>query len=120
MKLLGRVALVALGPGYSTTRMAIAVINKGHEAWVMTPGDFAYDPDEKIKAGKLAKGEKDLGLAPFKLSELTGNKKMAGTVPCKFLQVFQVTKDNLKKLVVDSGFQSYEDVYKDIPNAPAK
>jgi ABC-type xylose transport system substrate-binding protein len=45
---------------------------------------------------------------------------MTGTVPCKFLQVFQVTKDNLKKLVVDSGFQSYEGVYKDIPNAPAK
>jgi D-xylose transport system substrate-binding protein len=71
-------------------------------------------------AGKLAKGEKDLGLAPFKLAELTGNKKMTGTVPCRFLQVFQVTKDNLKKLVVDSGFQSYEGVYKDIPNPPAK
>jgi D-xylose transport system substrate-binding protein len=71
-------------------------------------------------AGRLAKGEKDLGLAPFKLAELTGNKKMTGTVPCKFLQVFQVTKDNLKKLVVDSGFQSYEGVYKDIPNPPAR
>ncbi len=71
-------------------------------------------------AVKLAKGEKELGLAPYKLAELTGNKKMAGTVPCKFLQVFQVTKDNLKQLVVDSGFQSYEGVYKDIPNAPGK
>jgi D-xylose transport system substrate-binding protein len=70
-------------------------------------------------AVKLAKGEKDLGLAPYKLADLTGNKKMAGTVPCKFLQVFQVTKDNLKKLVVDSGFQSYQGVYKDIPNPPA-
>jgi D-xylose transport system substrate-binding protein len=69
---------------------------------------------------KLAKGEKDLGLTPFKLAELTGNKKMSGNVPCKFLQVFQVTKDNLKALVVDSGFQSYEGVYKDIPNPPAK
>ena len=71
-------------------------------------------------AGKLAKGDKNLGLKPYKLAELTGNKKMTGNVPCKFLQVFQVTKDNLKKLVVDSGFQSYEGVYKDIPNPPAK
>jgi D-xylose transport system substrate-binding protein len=71
-------------------------------------------------AGKLAKGEKELGLKPFKLAELTGDKKFGGNVPCKFLQVFQVTKDNLKKLVVDSGFQSYEGVYKDIPNPPAK
>jgi len=37
-------------------------------------------------------------------------------VPCKFLKVFQVTKTNLKELVVDSGFQTYEGVYKDIPN----
>ena len=71
-------------------------------------------------AVKLAKGEKNLGLSPFKLADLTGNKKMKGDVPCKFLQVFQVTKDNVKKLVVDSAFQSYEDVYKDIPNPPAK
>jgi len=71
-------------------------------------------------AAKLARGEKVLGLSPYKLAELTGNKKMTGTVPCKFLKVFQVTKDNLKQLVVDSGFQSYEGVYKDIPDAPAK
>jgi len=71
-------------------------------------------------AVKLAKGEKNLGLSPFKLADLTGNKKMKGDVPCKFLQVFQVTKDNVKKLVVDSGFQTYEGVYKDIPNAPPK
>ncbi len=35
---------------YSTTRIAMAAINRGHEAWVMTPGDFAYDPDEAIRA----------------------------------------------------------------------
>ena len=46
--------------------------------------------------------------------------KKKGQVPCKFLKVFQVTKTNLKELVVDSGFQTYEGVYKDIPNPPAK
>ena len=71
-------------------------------------------------AGALAKGQKVAGLKPYKLADLTGDKKFTGTVPCKFLQVYQVTKDNVKKLVVDSGFQSYEDVYKDIPNAPPK
>jgi D-xylose transport system substrate-binding protein len=69
---------------------------------------------------KLAKGEKNLGLSDFKLSDLTGDKKKKGQVPCKFLQVFQVTSKNLKKLVVDSGFQTYEGVYKDVPNAPAR
>jgi D-xylose transport system substrate-binding protein len=71
-------------------------------------------------AAALAKGGKNLGLKPYKLADLTGDKKFTGTVPCKFLQVYQVTKDNLKKLVVDSGFQTYEDVFKDIANAPAK
>jgi len=71
-------------------------------------------------AAKLAKGDKNLGLKPYKLAELTGDKKFTGDVQCKFLQVFQVTKDNLKKLVVDSGFQPYEGVYKDIKDAPKK
>lgn len=71
-------------------------------------------------AVKLAKGEKNLGLSEFKLADLTGDNKKKGQVPCKFLKVFQVTKTNLKELVVDSGFQTYEGVYKDIPNPPAK
>ena len=36
--------------GYTTTRLAMTAINRGHEAWILTPGDFAYDPDEKIRA----------------------------------------------------------------------
>lgn len=71
-------------------------------------------------AAKLAKKQKIPGLKNFKLADLTGDKKAKGNVACKFLQVHQVTKDNLKKLVVDSGFQPYEGVYKDIPNPPAK
>jgi D-xylose transport system substrate-binding protein len=71
-------------------------------------------------AARLARGEKDLGLTNFKLADLTGDKNKKGQVPCRFLQVFQITKDNLKAKVVDSGFQSYEGVYKDISNPPAK
>ncbi len=36
-------------------------------------------------------------------------------MPCKFLPVQQVNKDNVHELVVESGFQSYDDVYRDIP-----
>ncbi|MDA8411420.1 MAG: sugar ABC transporter substrate-binding protein [Treponema sp.] len=71
-------------------------------------------------AVKLAKGEKITDLTPTPLADLTGDASKTGTVPCKFLQVFQVTKTNLKQLVVDSGFQSYDGVYKDVPNPPAK
>jgi D-xylose transport system substrate-binding protein len=71
-------------------------------------------------ADKLAKKQAIPDLKPYALADLTGDKAKTGTVPCEFLQVFQVTKANLKQLVVDSGFQSYEGVYKDVKNAPAK
>ena len=65
-------------------------------------------------ADKLAKGE-DLGLEMFTLAELTLNDALEGEVPCNFLPVVQVTKDNVYDVVVKSGFQSYDDVYRDIP-----
>jgi len=36
--------------GYTTTRLGMWAINRGHEVWVIGLGDFAYDPDENIKA----------------------------------------------------------------------
>ncbi len=36
--------------GYTTTRLGMWAVNRGHEVWVIGLGDFAYDPDEKIKA----------------------------------------------------------------------
>jgi D-xylose transport system substrate-binding protein len=73
-------------------------------------------------AMKLAKKEKVDGLKDFTLTELTLDKSLQGSVPCKFLEVQQVTKENVFDLVVKSGFQAYDDVYKDIPAAdkPAK
>jgi glutathione synthase len=36
--------------GYTTVRLAMAAINRGHEAWFMGASDFAYDPDDIIRA----------------------------------------------------------------------
>jgi len=69
---------------------------------------------------KLAKKQAIDGLSKFKLADLTLDAKKTGEVSCKFLQVVQVTKANLKSVVVDSGYQSYDGVYKDIKDAPAK
>jgi len=49
------------------------------------------------------------------MAELTNDPSKTGEVPCYFLPVSQVTKDNVYELVVKSGFQKYEDVYRDIP-----
>jgi D-xylose transport system substrate-binding protein len=62
---------------------------------------------------KLAEGE-ERDLEARSLNELTG-QDLAGSIPCQFLEVIQVTKDNLYDVVIKSGFQDYDEVYKDIP-----
>ncbi|MBN2499895.1 MAG: substrate-binding domain-containing protein [Anaerolineales bacterium] len=73
-------------------------------------------------ADKLAKGEDIPALEEYTLAELTLDDSLEGAVPCQFLEVFQVNADNVYDLVVVSGFQPYDDVYRDIPEGerPAK
>jgi D-xylose transport system substrate-binding protein len=66
-------------------------------------------------AMKLAKGETPEGLTSHTLAELTGDKNLQGSVPCKFLNVVPVTKANLYDVIVKSGYQTYDDVYKGVP-----
>jgi D-xylose transport system substrate-binding protein len=119
MKAVGLAGKVPIS-GQDATEAGCNSIARGELTVTILKDTRKLTPLASELAVKLAKGQKDLGLAPFKLAELTGNAKMKGEVPCKFLQVFQVTKDNVKKLVVDSGFQTYQGVYKDVPDAPPK
>jgi len=64
---------------------------------------------------KLIKGEAVEGMVNFPLATLTVDDSKTGEVPCVFLPVQQVNVDNVYDLVVKSGFQSYDDVYRDIP-----
>ncbi len=66
-------------------------------------------------AASFAKGETPPGLKSYTLAELTLDDSLVGEVNCAFLDVYQVNADNVYDLVVVSGFQSYDDVYRDIP-----
>lgn len=73
--------------------------------------------DQLLKGEEVAlevKGE-PVELAEYTLAELTNNPDLEGTVMAAFLPVQQVNVDNVYELVVESGFQSYDDVYMDIP-----
>ena len=70
---------------------------------------LAVDLTDKILQGG------DTGLTSYTMAELTNDATKEGSVDCYFLPVDQVTKDNVYDLVVASGFQTYEDVYRDIP-----
>jgi len=70
----------------------------------------------------LIKGTAVEGLKSYTMAELTNNTITEGSIQALFLPVVQVTKDNVFELIVKSGFQSYDDVYRDIPadQRPAK
>lgn len=74
-------------------------------------------PQAVALVDSFLKGETDPELESYKLSDLTGNESLTGEVLAKYLPVTEVTIDNLYEEVVLSGFQSYEDVYQDIPEA---
>jgi D-xylose transport system substrate-binding protein len=63
----------------------------------------------------LLKGQTPSGLQSFDLATLTGDKSLSGNVNAAFLPVVQVTKANVYDVVVKSGFQTYANVYRDIP-----
>lgn len=37
-------------PTYTTTRLAMAAVNRGHESWLIGTGDLALDPDDFVRA----------------------------------------------------------------------
>jgi D-xylose transport system substrate-binding protein len=66
---------------------------------------------------KLLNGTPVENLKEYTMAELTNNQQMTGNVQALFLPVQQVNKDNVFDLCVKNGFQKYEDVYRDIPDA---
>ena len=63
----------------------------------------------------LVKGQTPSGVTQFTLAALTNDKTKTGNVMANFLPVVEVTKANVYDVVVKSGFQTYEDVYKNVP-----
>ncbi|HEX5033667.1 MAG TPA: glutathione synthase, partial [bacterium] len=64
-------------PGYTTTRLAMAAVNRGHEVWVMGAGDFAYDPDEDIHARARSVPKNKYKVSDIFLRDLQGKKARA-------------------------------------------
>jgi D-xylose transport system substrate-binding protein len=63
----------------------------------------------------IVKGEAVEGLQEYTLAELTLDEALQGNVQALFLPVEQVNADNVFDLCVANGFQSYDDVFRDIP-----
>lgn len=63
----------------------------------------------------LLNGNEVTGLETHSLAALTLDDTKTGDIQALFLPVEQVDKDNVFALCVENGFQSYDDVMRDIP-----
>ncbi len=79
--------------GYTTTRLGMAAINMGHEAWVIGVGDFAYDADEKIRARARAAPGKSYKSTEVYLKALHGGRAKKERITVDDLDVLMLRND---------------------------
>ncbi len=79
--------------GYTTTRLGMALINLGHEAWIMGAGDFAYDPDERIRARARAAPKKRYSSSATYLADIQGKKARVERITVDDLDVLMLRSD---------------------------
>ena len=80
-------------PGYTTTRLAMAAVNRGHEVWLMGAGDFAYDADESIRARARSVPKSKYKLSDKFLADLQGKKARTERVTVDDLDVLMLRSD---------------------------
>jgi len=80
-------------PGYTTTRLAMAARNRGHEPWVMGAGDFAYDPDESIHARARTVAKEKYKSTEVFLRDLLGKQGVKKRITVDDLDVLLLRSD---------------------------
>jgi glutathione synthase len=79
--------------GYTTTRLALAATNRGHEAWLVGMGDFAYDSDELIYARAVAAPRDNYKSGEAYLNDLRGPKGRRARVTISEFDVLMLRND---------------------------
>lgn len=90
-------------PGYTTTRLAMAAINRGNEVWLIGAGDFAYDTDEHIYARAKSVPKKNYKSSDSYLSNLQGKNAITERIKVDDLDVVMLRNDPS----TDTGFRSW-------------
>jgi glutathione synthase len=80
-------------PGYTTTRLAMAALNRGHQPWVMGAGDLAYDPDDTIHARARSVPKAKYKSSEVFLRDLHGQKARTERIKIDELDVVMLRND---------------------------
>jgi glutathione synthase len=89
--------------GYTTTRLAMAALNRGHEAWVIGAGDFAYDADESVRARARAAPRPKYKSSESYLADLQGKKAKLDRVTLDDFDVLMLRSDPS----TDAGYRAW-------------
>ena len=80
-------------PTYTTTRLAMAAVNRGHESWLIGAGDLAFDPDDNVRArARSVTKTKYKSLKTF-LEELQGPRGRSERITVDDLDVLLLRND---------------------------
>ncbi len=90
-------------PGYTTTRLAMAALNRGNEVWLMGAGDFAYDTDEHIYARAKSVPKKNYKSSEIYLAHLQGKNAVTERINVDDLDVLMLRNDPS----TDTGLRSW-------------
>lgn len=78
---------------FTTTRLAMAAVNRGHEAWLMGVGDFALDPDDYVRARAHAAPKNRYKSTSTFLSDLRGPRGRTQRITVDDLDVLMLRND---------------------------
>lgn len=79
--------------GYTTTRLGLAAVNRGHEVFVMGLADLAYDVDEKIRARARKPPRKGYKTTQMYLRDIAGPKPPIERITVDDLDVLLLRSD---------------------------
>ena len=91
---------------YTTTRLGMAALEMGHEAWLMSVGDFGNDPDGKVSAWARHAPRKKYRSPATYLADVQGDNAKVERITVDDLDVLMLRNDPSADLGVRPWAQS--------------
>jgi glutathione synthase len=79
--------------GYTTMRLAMTAVNRGHEVWIMGAGDLAYDVDERIRARARSTVPRKYKTTSTYLKDLKSSKAILERITVDDLDILMLRND---------------------------
>ena len=78
---------------FTTTRLAMTAVNRGHEAWLIGAGDLAFDPDDHVRARARTVTKRSYKSNKLFLEELRGPKGRSERITVDDVDVLVLRSD---------------------------